>query len=144
MYSNLNFDFAPFKEVLYMNSKRLISLVLCMLFIFSATTCFADDAITPYAEVGTNLIMGLSISGNTVQAYAQCTPNPPRVATVSIRIEKYINGGWSVVCRNAGPDQTSTSCTYVPGVKYRAYATCTVYENGKQVDSASKYSAVKP
>lgn len=105
---------------------------------------FAESNVTPYADITTTLYMGLTINGSTVEAFSRCSPPSPRVATVSIRIEKYINGGWSVVSRNAGPTQTSTSCPYVEGVKYRAYATCTVYENGKQVDSASKYSAVKP
>lgn len=127
-----------------MRNKRLISSIIAILLIFTMGITIAEENYMPFADVGTNLYMGLTISGSTVEAYAYCTPLPPRVATVSIRIEKYINGGWSVVCRNAGPDKTSTSCPYVEGVKYRAYATCTVYENGKQVDSASKYSAVKP
>ncbi len=127
-----------------MNFKRLMSFLICVLLIvFSAASCFADEQIVPFADVGTNLIMGLNISGSTVQAYAQCTPIAPRVATVSIRIEKYINGGWVVVARNAGPTQTSTSCAGVSGVQYRAVATCTVYEGGKEVDSARANSATK-
>lgn len=127
-----------------MKVKLLAIVLICSLLVGFVIPVLAESGISPYADITTTLYMGLNINGSTVEAYARCSPPSPRVAAVSVRIEKYLNGKWSVVARSADMTQTSTSCSYVSGAKYRAYATCTVYENGNEVDSASKYSAVKP
>jgi len=127
-----------------LNKKHFRVILVCFFMFISFTSlAYAHDNPEPLTLPTTTLSIGISFNGSTVEAYSRCAPASPQVATVSIRIEKYINGGWTVVARNAGPTQTSTSCTGVSGVRYRAYATCTVYENGEQVDTAKKYTAIK-
>ena len=125
-----------------MVTKRLISLFLCLFCLMNIQESIAEQTIAPRAQVGTTLRALIATSGSTVNGRGKCDVLTGYTSTVSVYIQKCVNGVWISVSGNSGIASATASATMESGYTYRVYTTCRVYDAaGVLCDSDYAYSA---
>lgn len=115
----------------------LVSVCICLLVCIQAqaeATSRAQNGVTPRIVVQT--------SGATISGRGTCPPPSGCTASVTVYIQKQVNGTWATISSNSGSNAATVSATMQHGFSYRAYVYCRVYDAGGSLfDTGYSYSS---
>jgi len=129
-------------------ARKWTAILVCLVYLVVFTVNATAEGINPRYAFARRISAELRLSNGTAEVSGKITPNGGYETQITVRLQRYNNGGWETLSYWTGHNANGTSeaggTRYVlEGHDYRAYAIGKVYDgNGNLLETATGYSVV--